>query len=56
MIRKAIIDKNVRIGRDVRLLNEKKLDNFDGPGGSYYIRDGITITPKNGTIEDGTII
>lgn len=56
IIRKAIIDKNVRIGRDVRLLNEKKLDNFDGPGGSYYIRDGIIIIPKNGIIEDGTII
>lgn len=56
IIRKAIIDKNVRIGRDVRLLNEKKLDNFDGPGSSYYIRDGIIIIPKNGIIEDGTII
>lgn len=56
IIRKAIIDKNVRIGRDVRLLNENKLDNFDGPGGSYYIRDGIIIIPKNGIIEDGTII
>lgn len=56
IIRKAVIDKNVRIGRDVRLLNENKLDNFDGPGGSYYIRDGIIIIPKNGIIEDGTII
>jgi glucose-1-phosphate adenylyltransferase len=56
IIRKAIIDKNVRIGRDVRLLNENKLDNFDGPRGSYYIRDGIIIIPKNGIIEDGTII
>lgn len=56
IIRRAIIDKNVRIGRDVRLLNESRVDNFDGPGGSYYIRDGIIIIPKNGVIEDGTVI
>ncbi|MER3429529.1 MAG: glucose-1-phosphate adenylyltransferase [Blastocatellia bacterium] len=56
IIRRAIIDKNVRIGRDVQLLNENRLDNFDGPGGSYYIRDGIIIIPKNGVIADGTVI
>lgn len=56
IIRRAIIDKNVRIGRDVQLLNESRVDNFDGPGGSYYIRDGIIIIPKNGVIEDGTVI
>lgn len=56
IVRRAIIDKNVRIGRDVKLLNEGKLDNFDGPGGSYYIRDGIIIIPKNGIIPDGTLI
>lgn len=56
IIRRAIIDKNVRIGRDVQLLNESRVNNFDGPGGSYYIRDGIIIIPKNGVIEDGTVI
>jgi hypothetical protein len=28
----------------------------DGEGGSYYIRDGIIIIPKNAVIGDGTIV
>lgn len=54
IVRKAIIDKNVRIGRDVKLLNHQGRDSFDAPDGSYFIRDGIIIVPKNGTIADGT--
>ena len=55
-IRRAIIDKNARIGANVRLLNEAGVDNADGPGGSYYIRDRIIIVPKNGLIPDGTVV
>ena len=54
MIRKAIIDKNVRIGRDVKLLNQAGVENLDAEDGSYFIRDGIIIVPKNGVIKDGT--
>jgi glucose-1-phosphate adenylyltransferase len=54
VIRKAIVDKNVRIGKDVKLLNTAGKDHFDGPDGSYYIRDGIIIVPKNGVIPNGT--
>ena len=56
IVKKAIIDKNVRIGSNVRLLNEAETLNADGDGGSYYIRDGIIIIPKNAVIKDGTII
>ncbi|NOT62007.1 MAG: glucose-1-phosphate adenylyltransferase [Acidobacteria bacterium] len=55
-IRKAIIDKNVRIGSNVRILNEAGREHYDGPDGNYYIREGITIVPKGATITDGTII
>ena len=55
-IRRAIIDKNARIGANVRLLNEAGVDSADGPGGSYYIRDRIIIVPKNGLIPDGTVV
>ena len=55
-VRKAIIDKNVRIGNDVRLLNEAGFDTFDAEDGSYYIREGIIIVPKNAVIPDGTIV
>lgn len=55
-IRKAIIDKNVRIGNDVRLVNESGAENHDAPDGSYFIREGIIIVPKNSVIADGTIV
>lgn len=54
VIRNAIVDKNARIGRDVRILNEAGRDEV--VGGNYYIRDGIVIIPKDGVIPDGTVI
>jgi glucose-1-phosphate adenylyltransferase len=56
IIRRAIIDKNTRIGANVRLLNEAGVENADGPDGNYYIRDRIIIVPKNGLIPDGTVV
>ena len=54
MIQHAIIDKNARVGRGVRILNEAGLREKDGPG--YYIREGIVVVPKNAVIPDGTVI
>lgn len=56
IVRRAIIDKNARIGARVKLLNEAGAENSDGPGGGYFIRDRIIIVPKNGLIPDGTIV
>ncbi len=56
IIRRAIIDKNARIGKDVRLLNEAGVENVDGPNGMYYIRDRIIIVPKNSLIPDATVV
>jgi glucose-1-phosphate adenylyltransferase len=56
VIRRAIIDKNVRIGKDVKLVNDDGIDAADGPNGIYYIRDGIIIVPKGATVPDGTIV
>jgi glucose-1-phosphate adenylyltransferase len=53
-IRKAIIDKNARIGSGVKILNEANRQHHDGDG--YFIRDGIVIVPKNGLIADGTVV
>lgn len=55
-IRRAIIDKNVRIGKNVQLLNNDNVQNYDSPDRTYFIRDGIIIIPKNETIADGTVI
>ena len=54
VIHNAIVDKNARIGRDVRILNEAGLKNADGD--NYFIREGIVIIPKNGIIRNGTVI
>jgi len=56
IISRAIIDKNARIGSGVRLLNEARVVEADAEDGSYYIRDGIIIVPKNAVIRDGTIV
>jgi glucose-1-phosphate adenylyltransferase len=53
-VRDAIIDKNARIGRNVRIENSRQLRDFDG--GNFYIRDGIVIIPKSAVVEDGTVI
>ena len=53
-IRKAIIDKNVRIGDEVKILNENNVEHADGP--NYYIREGIVVIPKNAVVEPGTVI
>ena len=54
LIRRAIIDKNVRIGRNVKLLNLGNVQEHDDPNGCYFIRDGIIIVPKNSVVPDGT--
>jgi glucose-1-phosphate adenylyltransferase len=55
IVTRAIIDKDCRIGKKVRLLNEAKQQDFDGPNGMYYIRDGIICVPRGTVIPDGTV-
>ena len=54
VIEKAIIDKNARIGKNVRMLAEGRPENVDHE--KYAIRDGILIVPKGSVIADGTVI
>lgn len=56
VIRRAILDKNVRIGKNVKLLNREGAVNYEAPDRSYYIREGIIIIPKGAVIPDGTEI
>ena len=53
VIENAIIDKNARVGAGVRLTNEAKAENADGP--CWHIRDGIIIVPKDTIVPDGTV-
>ncbi len=54
VIRRAVIDKNVRIGRNVVLENSGKLRKYDDPEERFFVRDGIIVVPKNAVIPDRT--
>jgi len=55
IIKGAIIDKDVRIGKACRI-GIDKLDREDGIFENYHIIDGIIVIPKRTIIPDGTII
>jgi ADP-glucose pyrophosphorylase len=55
-VKRAILDKNVRIGKDVTIVNKDHVEEADRPELNFYIRNGIVVVVKNGTIADGTVI
>jgi glucose-1-phosphate adenylyltransferase len=54
ILEKCIVDKNCRIGRNVKILNRDNKQHCDGP--NYYIRDGIVVVPNSAVVLDGTVI
>jgi glucose-1-phosphate adenylyltransferase len=50
----AIIDKDVRIGDNVSIINAHNLQEKDDE--NYNIRDGIIVVPKGSWIRSGTVI
>ncbi|MEB3185485.1 MAG: glucose-1-phosphate adenylyltransferase [Cyanobacteriota bacterium] len=55
-VKRAILDKNVRIGDNVSIINKDRIEDADRPELNFYIRNGIVVVVKNGTIPDGTVI
>lgn len=55
IVKQAILDKNVRIGKNVVLDPEGLPDNFD-QGGNILIRDGILIVCKDAIVPDGFVL
>lgn len=55
-IRRAIIDKNARIGRHVQITNKDRVEEAQREEEGFYIRNGIVVVLKNTTIADNTII
>jgi glucose-1-phosphate adenylyltransferase len=55
-IRRAIIDKNARIGRNVQIINKDRVEEAERESEGFYIRSGIVVVLKNASIADGTII
>ncbi len=53
-IKNAIIDKNCRIGNDVRINGGPHLENVDHT--LYTVKDGIVVVKKNAVLQDGFVI
>ncbi|MEM6424079.1 MAG: glucose-1-phosphate adenylyltransferase [Cyanobacteria bacterium P01_D01_bin.128] len=56
VVRKAIVDKNARIGRNVQIVNKENIDEAEREDLGFYIRSGIVVILKNGMIPDGMVI
>lgn len=55
-IRRAIVDKNARIGCDVQIINKDRVEEADRENLGFYIRSGIVVVLKNAVIPDRTVI
>ena len=55
-VKRAILDKNARIGDNVTIVNKDNVEEADRADQGFYIRNGIVVIVKNATIPDGTII
>jgi len=56
VIRNAIVDKNTRIGRNVKIINKDNVQNVERESEGYWIRSGIIVVIKGTVIPDGTVI
>ncbi len=55
-MKRAIIDKNARIGKNVTIVNKDHVEEADRPDQGFYIRNGIIVVVKNASIADDTVI
>jgi glucose-1-phosphate adenylyltransferase len=55
-VRRAIIDKNARIGCNVQIINKDRVQEAERESQGFYIRSGIVVVLKNAVIPDGTVI
>jgi glucose-1-phosphate adenylyltransferase len=54
VIERAIIDKDARIGNNVRIGNRRGLTEEEGD--NYVIREGLVVIPRGAVVRDGTVI
>jgi len=54
VIENAILDKDCRIGRYVRIVNRPRPQEANGD--YYCVRDGIVVIPNGAVVPDGTVI
>ena len=54
VIERAILDKDARIGCNVKIINSRKLQEDEAA--NYVIREGIVVIPKGAVVPNGTVI
>jgi glucose-1-phosphate adenylyltransferase len=55
-IRRAIVDKNARIGTNVQIVNKDNVQDAQREEEGFYIRSGIVVVLKNAIIANDTVI
>ncbi|XP_010475260.1 PREDICTED: inactive glucose-1-phosphate adenylyltransferase small subunit 2, chloroplastic isoform X1 [Camelina sativa] len=55
-IRRAIVDKNARIGKNVMIINRDNVEEGNREAEGYVIRDGIIVILRNAVIPDNSIL
>jgi glucose-1-phosphate adenylyltransferase len=54
VVERAILDKDCRIGCNVKIVNPQHVQHADGD--NYVIRDGIVVIPRGTVVPDGAVI
>jgi len=55
VVERAIVDKNARIGRNSKIINQGGTENSEDQS-TAVIRDGVVVVPKDSILVDGTVI
>ena len=55
-VRKAIVDKNARIGPNCQIVNKEGVMEANREEDGWVIKDGITVIVKDSILPAGTII
>lgn len=55
-VRKALIDKNARIGEKCQILNKDNVQEANREADGFIIKDGIVVVIKDSVIPSGTVI
>ena len=56
VVRRAIIDKNARVGAGVQIVNKAGVQEANREAEGVVIRDGVVVVIKDSVIPDGTVI
>ncbi|MCY3654174.1 MAG: glucose-1-phosphate adenylyltransferase, partial [Cyanobacteria bacterium MAG IRC1_bin_28] len=52
----AVLDKNVRIGSNVQIINKDRVEEADRPELGFYIRSNLVVVVKNAAIPNNMVI